>query len=420
MLPEQPSASRIAVFQAYWRLHSSTAFLVEMLEDAGYFVDVFLYAINDDTPQDIIHPSTRVSICHCGSPKRRASGKPNQSRDAKSVLRSLVRRGWSAVKIIDVFRYLIGSNRGLIPNSVLDRSRAIIGQRKYKALIGIEKGGILWAGMVKRHAETPLIYSNLELYTRNHWWVSGLWRRRLKLAEEMFHRRCRATIVQDYERAQILLRDNRVALGMRMIYLPIGRLGTNAPTKSSWLQERLGVSNDVVIILSYGMIEKRRYSIALAKIAQKFDPNWLLVFHGWGPQAVLDEVRSGDVGGRVKLSLQLVDMADEPNIVSSAKISLILYDASTDNDQLTGFSSEKLALSLQCGVPVIAFDRPTFGHVRDGHCGVLIKALEEIPSAIAAVLSDYAGYRRGALSTFDKHYRYEKNFGRVLSALDEL
>jgi glycosyltransferase involved in cell wall biosynthesis len=122
----------------------------------------------------------------------------------------------------------------------------------------------------------------------------------------------------------------------------------------------------------------------------------------------------------VRLSLDLVDLAKEPEVMRSADISLVLYQNETQNDCLTGFSSEKLALSLQCGVPIIAFNYPSYEHIRDEGCGILVDDLSEIPRAASKILADYTNYSSRAYRAFEKYYRFEANFQKVLAAVNEL
>src|SRR5262249_44886480 len=119
----------------------------------------------------------------------------------ENSLRRAMRTFWNCILL------LMQSDRGPIPKDVLGRTIGAMGSRQYKAFIGVEKGGLIWAGAIARRRPTALIYSNLELYTRNHPFVFGWWRRMkavgrwrrmkdvgwwrlMKAAEEMNHSRC--------------------------------------------------------------------------------------------------------------------------------------------------------------------------------------------------------------------------------------
>ena len=323
-------------------------------------------------------------------------------------------------RLLNLFRLWLGSEKGLIPKEVLRRTSKIMSEGRYRALIGIDKGGLLWAGAIARRHQSPLIYSSLELYTRDHRFLQYLPMRRLKAIEKKYHKRCWATIVQDPARGKVLLEDNDIRREMRMLYVPVSRMGGPIMQKHRWLQSRLKLNEEQIIILSHGYIAEHRLSLELARVAQSFRENWVLVFHGFGSDSVIRKISEIDTKQKVRVSLDIVKLSDEPAVICSAQVSLVFYGRDNFNDQLTGFSSEKLALSLQCGIPVIAFDLPSFSHIRDEQCGVLVNDLSEIPNAVSQILNDYANYRARAFATFRKHYQFEFNFAKVLRTLEEL
>jgi glycosyltransferase involved in cell wall biosynthesis len=423
---------RVALFQAFWKLHSGTLFAALTLARAGYDVDIFLFNVDEVIPTSFLEGITGVSV-HCLDltqgdrvPARTSaadhhshhSGRLLVARYGERILRNARR---NVGRIFTLLRFWLRSDKGLIPERVLKRTIAILRPYHYKAFIGVDKGGLAWAGAIANRLSAPLIYSSLELYTRDHWFYSGCYtQKRLKLAEEKYHRRCWATIVQDELRGKVLIADNRVQSEMRMFYVPICRLGEPEARTSHWLQDHLALPRGQVIILSHGLISPMRFSVQIAELAQIFPNDWTLVIHGYGENSILREIRELDARNKVVISLNLVDLLEEQMIVGSATVSLVFYGDKYLNDKLTGFSSEKLALSLQCGVPVVAFDYPSYGHIREERCGVLIGNISEIPMAISQILADYSGYRSRAFSTFKKYYQFEANFKKVLNALDEL
>jgi glycosyltransferase involved in cell wall biosynthesis len=423
---------RVALFQAFWKLHSSTIFAALMLSRAGYCVELFLFHVDEVVHTCMLRDAIGI-VVHDLTPRKTTTydsdtfvGK-SIYHSAANTLKSLQQRIITATtrnlgRGLTFVRFVTRSDRGLIPDQIITRSLKLLRNGEYKALIGIDKGGLIWAGRMATRLGLPLIYSNLELYTRDHWFCSSCYtQRRLKLGEEKYHRQCLATIVQDEARGRVLLADNRVRVtDMRMLYVPISRLGPTHTKKERWLQQRLGLPYDQVVVLSHGLIASMRFSLDIAIVAQTFPSNWTVVFHGYGEESVIENIRKADIHSRVCLSLELVDVSEESTVVSSATISLSFYGNKYLNDELTGFSSEKLALSLQCGVPVIAFDYPGYSHIRTEGCGILIRELSEIPEAITKILTDYSGYRSRAFSTFDKYYRFESNFMKVMNALDEL
>jgi glycosyltransferase involved in cell wall biosynthesis len=420
---------RVAIFQAHWRLHSSTVFSALTLANAGYSVDVFLYKVDISLPSNMLEQAGHVSV-HSFEPQmlRAGQGIPGESKTIRKIMQRgamyLFSRGRSALRrLVNESLFLLDSDTGLIPRRIIRRTAEItLRGHHYKAMIGVDKGGVIWARAIARKYPSALIYYSLELFTSDEWSTYGLWHKRMKAAEERAHKSSWATIVQDPTRGRVLLKDNKITNDMKMFYVPVSRLGERGASKSHWLQASLGFSESQIVILNYGMISDDRFTTELVKVAQSFRDSWKLVFHGWGwnLDALIQNAIKMDKKNKVRFSLKLVDVSEEASVMGSAHISLVLYSGKSDNDQLTGFSSEKLALSLQCGVPIIAFNFPTYEHIRDEGCGVLVNNIAEVPDAVQTILSDYTNFSERAVATFDRHYSFRTNFNKVVSAIDEL
>lgn len=422
--PARWEKPRIALFQAFYRLHSSTIYAARALARAGYRVDLFLFKVDTSIPMNVAMCTEGVFFHSFDSEKKVRSGKEVISRSqlVKHLRRLALRFPYRALNWLwNWFLLLTSSNRGLFPKIIIDLTVNEMRSGRYTALIGIEKGGLIWADTIARQFPVALIYSSLELYTHNHPFSSrDIWNRRLKAAEVAAHNHCWATIIQDAAREKVLLEDNRIRREMQMLHVPISRMESNLVPVNYSLRRNLGINLEQIVLLCHGKIAEQRLCVEITQVAQDFPHDWLLVFHGWQEGSAFKKIRDADEKRRVRLSSQLVDLSDEPQVVGSADISLVLYRNDSQNDLLTGFSSEKLALSLQCGVPIIAFDYPTYEHIANERCGVLIDDLSEIPSAVQKILDDYSEFKRRALASFGKHYSFERNFEVVLKALHQL
>jgi len=121
------------------------------------------------------------------------------------------------------------------------------------------------------------------------------------------------------------------------------------------------------------------------------------------------------------LSTELVPDSQVPEIVASATIGICLYRDTCANDRLTAFSSEKVALYLRAGLPLIAPDNESYrGLMTSYPCGVLIRDMKEIPQAVERIMERYSFYRNNALSAYSNLYEYGKNIGSVTSYLRKL
>src|SRR5262249_10853998 len=140
------------------------------------------------------------------------------------------------------------SGRGIIPEKIMDRTAKAM-RGGYTALIGIEKGGLIWARAIARRRPAALIYWSLELYTRSYSFIgNGIWHRRMKLAEEVAHNNCCAMIVQDAVRGKILLADNRITKEMQILYVPISRMDRSAVPHTSCWRSSLGINPLQIVI----------------------------------------------------------------------------------------------------------------------------------------------------------------------------
>jgi glycosyltransferase involved in cell wall biosynthesis len=413
----------IGIFNAYWALHSNVVYTAGALASGGYEVDLFLFDSDEFICEQMLDRRPGVAVHRLGKlPEPPRIDRPPVNGTRKLVRNLAFKVRWRFRKISPkAIRERFWPETTIFPGPVLDRTRELMTGKHYKALIGVEKGGLVWACLAARSSPAPVFYHSLELYTRDHPFCAYRdLNRRLKRAEEKCHPRCYATIVQDERRGRALLSDNEVRRSMKSIYLPISRLEKPGRVESRFFQERFCLASDTVLVLIFGLMGEHRLSPQLAEIAQSFPENWRLVFHGYGPSGVIQRVRETDRRGRVLLSLDQVPNDELPRVVSSATIGLVFYGANLVNDRLTAFSSEKIALCLQCGLPVIAFRYEGYEFVEQERCGVLISSLEEMPEAVQAVLQAFREYHRNAIAAFHRHFVFETNIQPLLMEIERL
>jgi hypothetical protein len=423
-LDQRMNSPRIAILNAHWSVHSSVGYLASQLASEGYAVDVYLYSSDEKLSGDLLKESTMVKVYRCDPPSRSYSEpfsdekktKYGSLQSGKRILPDNLQRRLGLIK-----RSILSKIRPayeIIPESIVRRVVRMSRQNPYFAMIGVEKGGLAWAGLVASLTKSSLIYYSLELYTRNHPFVrrSG-WRRRLKTLEEKYHRNCKLTIVQDKHRGRVLLSDNNVTPPMDLAYLPVSLSGSKCEFESQWLQEELGLAADKVIILSYGMFNRQRRCVDLARVSQSFPENWRLVFHGYGAPETMEEMKVVDAKNRVSFSLRLVPTDQRQQVVGSAQIGLAIYNDMPINDRLTGLSSEKIAMYFKCGLPLIAFRHESYEHIESDRSGILVDELDEIPNAIEEILKDFDRFVQRAYAAYSKYYCFENNMDPIFDSL---
>ena len=165
-----------------------------------------------------------------------------------------------------------------------------------------------------------------------------------------------------------------------------------------------------------------RYVLELAEVAQMFPDDWVLVLHGPSySESTIEKIKEIDRRGKVILSLQQVPVSRLLEVIASADIGLALYPPTPANDRLSAFASEKTALYLQCGVPLIAFDHPGYRRLTDEEqCGVVIQRSQEVPKAIGTILASHEQFAQNAFRAFKKYYDFARNFTNVIRGIETL
>lgn len=128
-------------------------------------MDIFLYRINESTPKDILANSEGTFIHHFEPATEKVSHIQDAlplpvgsfTKRASLFLIAISRR--FAGRFRSLFRLWVRSEKGLLPKEVLQRTSTIMNGGRYKALIGIDKGGLLWAGTMARLHQSPTVAS---------------------------------------------------------------------------------------------------------------------------------------------------------------------------------------------------------------------------------------------------------------------
>jgi glycosyltransferase involved in cell wall biosynthesis len=427
----RPSRPRIAIFQSNWPLQVHTTNMVDMLVARGYDVDLFLHGVS----QDFASLSAGVSNQHV------AVISPLAGDGHAAVRHGPVNRGW---RDSPTFRFvlapLIWSVRAvraareaatfavsykdldhIIPPALRQATANRMRDREYRAMIGVEREGLIWAGEMAARSSTPLIYYSLELYT-NAQPLPGTRFRRMKRLERRYHAKAAATIVQDEPRAKVLFEDN-ATLRRRVFYMPVSLTGGPKRARSHYLHDRLGLPAGQRIVLVLGQVHAKRYTHDALIAAQNFPEGWTLVVHGpaYGDRALLAELEALNTRGNAIISTDLIPEHELSDLVASADVGVAVYSPDTLNEYWTGRASEKVARYAQMGVPMIAFDYPSFREVFERFtCGRVIRDFSEFAAALEAISAEYERYRAGAFAAFSEVYDFNRHFPAVVDWIDQL
>jgi glycosyltransferase involved in cell wall biosynthesis len=141
--------------------------------------------------------------------------------------------------------------------------------------------------------------------------------------------------------------------------------------------------------------------------------------HGEAAVSTMEKIKGMDRRQKVILSQKMVPAERIQEIIASADVGLLFYSGETQNERLTAFASEKMALYMQCGVPFVGFDYPGFRRLADeDRCGVVVSRIEQLPEAIAVILRSHDPFRQNAHRAFGKHYCFADSFAKVVEAIN--
>lgn len=400
-------ANRIGIFQYDWPMYGFIKEFVIKLAQAGYFVDVF-----QKDPDVIIDFANLEQFAQYDNVRY-------FNFKTSSTLRCKIVRRFQ--RLLARFSTNYARNpRRYIDSNILRRATTLVMESKYQCLIGIEKKGLLWAGILSQILGCPLLYYSLELYIEDHPRLAAALATKeysyLRQLEKRYHQLCDATIIQHELRAKALQQFNEIR-PTKWIYMPISVKGDIVEKKSRYFHRNYNISEAKRVLLYFGLIQDERYSAALVRIASHLKNDIVLVLHGYGDKTYVADLKSIAPVDRVIFSIDMVDEERIMDVISSATIGLALYENTNSNDRLAAFSSVKVAYYMQCGVPVIAFDSESFSELMNAYkCGEIINSIEEIPEAVERILKDYSNYRTQAFMAFERFYRFDKNFETFTAA----
>lgn len=371
---------RICVVQIDWALQGYTRDLVNGLLSAGN--EVF-FIVNRRSLQNYIDTNTincPVSIIEDGGPIR------SRVQSYRMKFASLIR-----------FQGAIVSN--FTSNACLhefdERGGADL-------ILGIEKAGLDMASILGERFNVPYVYYSLELYIEDHY---ALRRFEWQLHREReAHRKARATIIQDQFRWATLSIANR-PVNQDVFFLPVGvdRASVAMFEPHRELPSRVAGVNK---LLYFGNISRDRFSLDLFNVANMLPDGVCIHLHGPLTDKSLSSVFSKGVGSNkfVYTTTRLPE-SEVLDLISGAKVGLAFYRSDNANDLLTAYSSQKIAIYFERGLPIVAFRSAAYEDLFSRFtCGVMIDSMDQLPGAVDEILNSYEEYSAGALLAFDRVY----------------
>lgn len=209
----------------------------------------------------------------------------------------------------------------------------------------------------------------------------------------------------------------------RMTFLPNTSYTEEYHQHDNYLADRLGISDDKVVILHSGGLGKWFMCKELAKAAANWTGNKVLVFHTShivDTDKYYNELRMDIADSdKVFFSTKPVPNAELDQLVASAKIGIATYSLKElgYRAENMGLAAGKIGNYLKCGVPVIATKVHSLSYLEEYHCGVLVEDPKDINTAIDKILSQYDEYVAGAYRCYEELWRPEKYLDTIFEKL---
>lgn len=429
----QSDIPRVGIFQANWPMQPLTFNAIKEFVRYGYAVDIFIFNVSEElySLEENIEPEIKnIRILKLnkipdegmeivqGIKEVKNNEDPAGQVKRKSLpyLLKNYLYTWKENLLSSIKLAFCVNDLNILNPNIYNQAFLSMEGYSYKALIGIERYGLAWAGFVSRQLKIPLLYWSYELYTTDHpRFQNDREFQRSKRVERKYYRRAKATIIQDEDRAAVLFKDNHTKAD-DLLLVPVSLLGSPITEKSQYLHNLLNIPSGKKIILSLGVIAPWRLSEEIIKAAQVFPEDWVMVLHGpCYDKEFQNNLELSNPNKRVIISLKHIPSKEIDDLVSSADVGLVYYSNRNANDLLTAKSSYKVAQYAKAGIPMVVNDYPSFQKVLEKYqFGRSIKTMDEMTSALEIIFNEYDEYRKNALNAYTAIYEFSNQFSKVI------
>jgi glycosyltransferase involved in cell wall biosynthesis len=299
----------------------------------------------------------------------------------------------------------------------------------YRCLIGVDPKGLVIARDMAALIGAPVAYYSLELLLSYE--LDKDEDRALKAQERAASQKAAFAIIQDEERARLLIRDNQLDPD-KVVAVPNAPLGPARRRRSDYLRRRLDIPPHVKIVLHAGNLGAPMGSHQLVHSTREWPDDWVLVCHtrlryAENERHYLAALRYLAHPDRVIFSTEPVPQSEYLDLVCSADVGVAFYCPTPglslwqDNICYIGHSSGKFASYLSAGIPVLVNDGSTLRQLVETYrCGTWTPDPATTRSAIERILADYDAYCENAVKCFNQILDYESAFQAVLARLEAL
>jgi hypothetical protein len=312
-------------------------------------------------------------------------------------------------------------------SQIAARARSAVADRSdnYACVIGVEPDGLELAQTIARGA--PIGYFSLELLLSYE--LSTPADAQLKARERELSRQAAFVVIQDAERARLLVEDNALE-PERVVLVPNSPPGPARRKPSRYWHERFGLPRHARVVLHSGSLGDWTGIESIVDSVPSWPEPWLLVVHtryDAESSAYVAKLRRRADPRRVHFSLKPVARQHYDALIDGADVGVAFYVATREssitqtNVQAVGLSSGKLAYYLRAGLPVIVNAAASVAATLTARgCGVAVDHAHEIPGALQQLDERYAAFSSSACAFFDDQLDSRRAFDEVLARVDAL
>jgi glycosyltransferase involved in cell wall biosynthesis len=428
---------KIAFFVCHYALGTNPSLVnsIKCLASAGFIVDVFLYNVYDykyaqlDQNNIHIHILNRWGIVSNGEKSLITGITTRKIIDKLRKITAITNIYQFFMPMIKNIAYLIKlilfkkKECVFIPQKIIYNLNNKFNFNDYTCFIGIDPKGLIFANLINKFSK-KIIYYSFELHLTNQPlfenFYSNIEHNILKKLERKYHKMSVATIIQDSERAELLLADNQIT-NTKVLYVPVSLSGPYINEKTSFFHDELNIPKNKKILLQVGSIHSVRCSYEIAKAAQNLPEEFVVVMHGMISKDYMCKIKNIDTKNKVYISNTLVSLDMIPTLVSSADIGLVFYSDHNLNDFTVALSSSQLAYHMQCGLPVITINFPGFEKIINTYqCGVTISTLDDFNTAVQKIVDNYEFYHQNAYICYNNVYNISKYFKPIVEFIGNI
>ena len=299
----------------------------------------------------------------------------------------------------------------------------IITKYDYAIFNGVR--ALYMSGLFGLISKTKIVYNSLELYISHE--ITSPLKKIFKRLESFLNRRVDLSIIQDAQRASILVSENGINRDSVLLFPNSTRgsaIGRSAKARLDLLVKYSLPEESKIIIYSgsffapWGMVDE------LLRSVESWPRDWYLLLHSRTKSndvKMICEDLSLDISENLILSNEPLTNKEYEHLVQGCDVGLALYDGSvSDNIKYVGLSSGKLAQYLKYGLPILVNELPMWKDIiSDYKCGETILADMKMHQALNKIFADYESYQKGAVRVFDSTFSLKNYTPMILEALCE-